>query len=314
MGMSLLLNQFCISPRGNVKFSNNRYFIKRRNDDILYSKGGASSSVSVRKNRRSFELRATKKNKPVKGVVSCSDAQPSSAEELRGIGIVEFFRGKKLLITGATGFLAKVLVEKILRTMPDVGKIFVLIKAKNEAAAMERLQHEIIDAEVFRCLQQKHGKSYQAFMLSKLVPVVGNLCESNLGLDADSVDVIANQVDLIVHSAANTTFDERYDVALNINTRGPCQMMSFARKCKKIKLFLHVSTAYVNGERQGQIMEMPFRMGDCIARERLNTSGTPQRPIPVLDVEGEMKWAVDLEETSQENEVAQKFKKLGMKR
>ncbi|KAK2975149.1 hypothetical protein RJ640_010829 [Escallonia rubra] len=247
-------------------------------------------------------MRATRKTKPVKGVVSCSNAQPSSAEEPHGIGIVEFFRGTKLLITGATGFLAKVLVEKILRTMPDVDKIFVLIRAKNEAAAMERLQHE------------KHGKSYQAFMLTKLVPVVGNLCESNLGMDADSVDVIANQVDVIVNSAANTTFDERYDVALNMNTRGPCRMMSFARKCTKLKLFLHVSTAYVNGERQGQIMEMPFRMGDCIARERINTSGTPQRSIPVLDVEGEMKWAVDLEETSQDNEVAQKFKKLGMNR
>jgi fatty acyl-CoA reductase len=46
-------------------------------------------------------------------------------------------------------------------------------------------------------------------MLSKLVPVVGNICESDLGLDEDSADVIAKEVDLIVNSAANTTFDER---------------------------------------------------------------------------------------------------------
>lgn len=36
-----------------------------------------------------------------------------------------------------------VLIEKILRTMPDVGKIFLLIKAKNEEAAMERLKNEV---------------------------------------------------------------------------------------------------------------------------------------------------------------------------
>jgi fatty acyl-CoA reductase len=46
-------------------------------------------------------------------------------------------------------------------------------------------------------------------MLSKLVPVVGNICEPDLGLDEDSADVIAKEVDLIVNSAANTTFDER---------------------------------------------------------------------------------------------------------
>lgn len=48
-------------------------------------------------------------------------------------------------------------------------------------------------------------------MLSKLVPVVGNICETNLGLDQDSSDIIADEVDVIVNSAANTTFDERLD-------------------------------------------------------------------------------------------------------
>lgn len=46
-------------------------------------------------------------------------------------------------------------------------------------------------------------------MLSKLVPVTGNVCESNLGLDEDMADVIAKDVDIIVNSAANTSFDER---------------------------------------------------------------------------------------------------------
>ncbi|KAM1306330.1 hypothetical protein ACFX2H_008733 [Malus domestica] len=59
------------------------------------------------------------------------------------IGILKFLRGKGFFITGATGFLAKVLIEKILRTAPDVGKIFLLIKAKNKEAAMERLKTEV---------------------------------------------------------------------------------------------------------------------------------------------------------------------------
>lgn len=46
-------------------------------------------------------------------------------------------------------------------------------------------------------------------MLSKIVPVVGNICESNLGFDEDSADFIAKEVDVIVNSAANTAFDER---------------------------------------------------------------------------------------------------------
>lgn len=51
-------------------------------------------------------------------------------------------------------------------------------------------------------------------MLSKLVPIVGDICETNLGLDEDLSDVIADEVDVIVNSAANTTFDERLALKL----------------------------------------------------------------------------------------------------
>ncbi|RDX87381.1 Fatty acyl-CoA reductase 2, partial [Mucuna pruriens] len=230
-----------------------------------------------------------------------------------GIGIVKFLRGKKIFITGATGFLAKVFIEKILRTEPDVGKMYLLIKANNKQAAMERLQNEIINTELFRCLQQIHGKSYQAFMLSKLVPVVGNVCEHNLGLDEDISNVIEDEVDIIVNSAANTTFDERYDTAININTIGPCRLMNIAKKCKKLKLFLHVSTAYVNGQRQGRIMERPFSIGECIAREKFMSEVSPTY-LPTLDIEGEINLVSNYKGDIEDNLLAQKMKEIGLER
>ncbi|KAK4834436.1 hypothetical protein QYF36_022688 [Acer negundo] len=199
-----------------------------------------------------------------------------------GIGIVNFLRGKTFFITGATGFLAKVLIEKILRTAPDVGKIYLLIKAKNKEAAMERLKTEIINAELFKCLRQTYGKSYQAFMLSKLVPVVGNVCESNLGLEGEFADMVVKDVDVIVNSAANTTFDER--------------------------------TAYVNGQRQGRIWEKPFSMGDSIASENF-VSETSSTLIPTLDVEKEIELALKSKEASADiQEATQKLKELGLER
>lgn len=46
-------------------------------------------------------------------------------------------------------------------------------------------------------------------MLSKLVPVPGNVREHNLGINRDLADEISREVDVIINSAANTTFDER---------------------------------------------------------------------------------------------------------
>ncbi|KAL6536456.1 Fatty acyl-CoA reductase 2 [Orobanche gracilis] len=214
-----------------------------------------------------------------------------------GIGIVQFLRGKTFLIIGVTGFLGKVLIEKILRTAPDVHKIFVLVKPKNHKSALERLKNEIINTELFKNLNQVHGKSYQAFMLSKLVPVVGNVCETELGLDEDATNSIAKEVDVIINSAANTTFDERYDTALDINTGGPARLMSFAKQCLKLKLFLQISTAYVNGQRQGRIMEKPFSTGESIAAETVLFESR-QPSLPKLSVEDETKIVLESKRAS----------------
>ncbi|KVI00065.1 Fatty acyl-CoA reductase [Cynara cardunculus var. scolymus] len=255
-------------------------------------------------------------NTATKDLLPYNGAQNASMMDMNenGIGIVSILKGKRFFVTGATGFLGKVLIEKILRTVPDVGKIYLLIKAKNMDAAMERLKNEIINTELFKSLQQAYGKSYQSFMLSKLVPVIGNVCESNLGLDEDAAEVISKDVDIIVNSAANTTFDERYDVALDINTGGPSRLMSFAKKCKKLNLFLQVSTAYVNGQRQGRIMERPFNAGESIARESLIYGNQEVMTIPKLIVEDEIKLVLESKQAFGENAVAQKLKEFGLER
>lgn len=42
----------------------------------------------------------------------------------------QFYSGKRLLVTGTTGFLGKVLLEKILYTLADVDMVYVLIRGK----------------------------------------------------------------------------------------------------------------------------------------------------------------------------------------
>ncbi|KAF3795296.1 Fatty acyl-CoA reductase 6 [Nymphaea thermarum] len=154
-------------------------------------------------------------------------------------------RKHNMLITGTTGFVGKLLIEKILRSQPDVGKLFLLIQGPNQEAVNERLKNEIINAELFKRLKGVHGISYEAFMLSKLVPVVARLGEDSLGMEEKVQKDIEDNVDVIVTCAANTKFDERYDVALNTNTNGASRLVKLARRCRKLKVFLHVSTGSI---------------------------------------------------------------------
>ncbi|MDA0711511.1 MAG: SDR family oxidoreductase, partial [bacterium] len=65
--------------------------------------------------------------------------------------IIPFLKRKVFFITGATGFLGKGVVEKILRHAPDVGRIYLMIRPRVRSSgrvvsAVERLEREIIQA------------------------------------------------------------------------------------------------------------------------------------------------------------------------
>jgi len=66
----------------------------------------------------------------------------SQLEEMSSrIGIREFYAGKDVLVTGATGFMGKVLVEKLLRSIPDIGNVYILVREKRGKTSKERLDN-----------------------------------------------------------------------------------------------------------------------------------------------------------------------------
>lgn len=54
------------------------------------------------------------------------------------------YKNRTIFVSGATGYLGKILIEKILRCCPDVKTIYVLIRKKKGQAGGERLR------EIFR--------------------------------------------------------------------------------------------------------------------------------------------------------------------
>ena len=61
--------------------------------------------------------------------------------------IQKFFTGKSVFLTGSTGFLGSVLVEKLLRGCPEIKKIYLLIRKKKGVDVEERFK-KLIDAKV----------------------------------------------------------------------------------------------------------------------------------------------------------------------
>ena len=73
---------------------------------------------------------------------------------MEGSEISEFYEGRSVLITGATGFMGKVLVEKLLRSCPGIEYLFLLIRP-NKVSSDNRLQ-DFIGNEVITNFSLNH--------------------------------------------------------------------------------------------------------------------------------------------------------------
>lgn len=53
-----------------------------------------------------------------------------TVSNVQGSEIVEFLKNKNIFITGGTGFLGKLLLEKLLRSCNEIGNVYLLIRPK----------------------------------------------------------------------------------------------------------------------------------------------------------------------------------------
>lgn len=158
------------------------------------------------------------------------------------IGVSEFYAGKTIFITGATGFMGKVLIEKLLRCCPDVKRIYVLMRPKRGQNTKERLD-DFINCRVFDHLQDKSPKSFD-----KISVIQGDILQDDLGISIQDWDTLQRETEILFHCAACVRFDMFIRDAVNMNTFGTYKVLKLADGMKKLEVFMHVSTSYCRCE------------------------------------------------------------------
>ena len=192
------------------------------------------------------------------------------------MSITDFFRGKILLITGGTAFLGQPMVAKILTALPDVQKIYLLIRSRTDSAgkhtsAQERLESELLTSDVFASLRRLHGDNFDAWAKQKLTAVEGELVHERLGFSDSKYQQLQDEVDVFINIAGLVQFDPPFDDSLWGNALAAKHVVNFAKGCKNA-VFLHVSTAYVCGDKPGWVPEeLPLTYEEYAAAHREKT-------------------------------------------
>ncbi len=165
----------------------------------------------------------------------------------------DLLAGKKIVMTGVTGFIGEQLLWKILTELPDTTPC-VLVRRKGSASARDRMI-SVVKKEIFVDARQAAGGP-EALLDARIEVLEGDL---------PNVPPLPADTDIVVHCAGDVSFDPPIDQAFTTNVIGTKALIDrLVEACSdgagnliKVPHYVHISTAYTAGRRRGAIPEAP---------------------------------------------------------
>ncbi len=188
------------------------------------------------------------------GSPNLSPRGPARDSRLHSV-IAEALKDKTILVTGSTGFLGKSIVEKCLRSIPEVGRINLAIRSSARRPAAERLDREVLSSPAFKRLKEELGEqAFTKLAADKLAVIEIDLGRDGLGL-TDEARQQLRACDVVIHSAAAVEFDNPADLSAQTNLLGAARLVEALKTSAARPHLVHISTAYVGGMLRGLVRE-----------------------------------------------------------
>ncbi|HJU12396.1 MAG TPA: AMP-binding protein, partial [Candidatus Binataceae bacterium] len=170
----------------------------------------------------------------------------------------EIFDQRSILLTGATGFLGKVLLYLLLRHHPELKRLYVLIRGDSKSS-LNRFCREILDSPVMGPLREHLGASFEDYIQQHVVVLPGDITNRNLVSDNEAFGEAP--LDAVVHCAGLVNFEASLEKALTINVVGVEHVIDFCRK--RGAALIHISTCYAAGAADGHRYEDDLPLDWC---------------------------------------------------
>ena len=145
----------------------------------------------------------------------------------------EIYQDRKIFLIGSTGFLGKVTLSMLLYRFPNIGKVYITVRARSQEESETRFWNNIITAPPFDPLRERYGSAFEGFVKDKVVIRGGDIGETNFGYTEEEAQAIADDVEVVINSAGNVTFNPTLESGLRTNVVGTQNVIAFTRRMKR---------------------------------------------------------------------------------
>ncbi|MGH9326182.1 MAG: SDR family oxidoreductase [Terriglobia bacterium] len=160
------------------------------------------------------------------------------------------FSENELLLTGANGFLGKVVLAVLLDRFPRFQHLHLLLRGRGGLSACDRFFEETLSTPALASIAQMKGKE---FLKTKITVWPGDISLLRCGLSDADMNGLRGRIGLILNCAGRVDFFPPLDDSFSANVDGVRNVIRLAQDMDA-KL-LHVSTCFVCGEADGLIEE-----------------------------------------------------------
>ncbi len=153
--------------------------------------------------------------------------------------------GRRILVTGATGFVGEALLERVLFDLPDT-RVVLLVRPRGGISAEERVAN-LLRGAAFGRLRERDGDEAIGTLIGDRIEILAG--------DLDDIPALPADIDVVVHCAGEVSFDPPIDEGFATNLHGTLNLLAAIEASGARPHYVHVSTAYVAGRQQGHIRE-----------------------------------------------------------
>jgi thioester reductase-like protein len=212
--------------------------------------------------------------------------------------------GKRIMLIGVTGFIGKVWLVNLLMDLPEIGRIYLLVRRQKSNPALGRFEKLVEESPVFDPLYKRYGAGLARFLRERVEVVEGDVSKPGLGLAPQVSESLRKNLDLIINSSGLTDFNPDLRDALLTNVDAAVSIVEFVRQSDHAGL-LHLSTCYVAGTRDGRV------------GENLRPNYTPAG-VAAFDADAEWrslhKFVKQAEEKAESAEVTEELRRQAMQK